>query len=164
MLDKENTAIRPEMLHLVHSTIKKVSDDYEAMKYNTAIAAMMSMVNELTESAKVTADEFKALLLILSPVAPHICEEIWQIQGYGEPLYLQPWPNYDEKHLVKAESEIAIQINGRIRARMLVPTDMTQEEATQVLPGTDEVKNLIEGKEIIKLIFVPGRLLNIVVR
>jgi leucyl-tRNA synthetase len=164
LLDSQETGIRPEMLHTVHSTIKKVTEDYEAMKFNTAIAAMMSMVNELTESSKVTAEELKILLLILSPVAPHICEEIWQAQSYGEPLYKQPWPSYDPAYLVKAESEIVIQINGKIRDRMMVPSNMTQEEAAQVLPNTDQVKALIEGKQIVKLIFVPGRLLNIVVR
>ena len=164
ILDKKTKGIRKDTLYELHQTIKKVSDDYEGMKFNTAIAAMMSLVNLFYDTGSVTNDELKMLLLLLSPVAPHICEEIWQTQGYGEPLYAQPWPKYDEQYLVKPETEIAIQINGKVRGRITVPSTMEQDEAQKTLPCNEQVKALIDGRQIIKIIYIKGRLLNIVVK
>ena len=109
-------------------------------------------------------DELKALLLLLSPVAPHICEEMWQTQGFGSPLYAQPWPAYDENKLVADEVEIALQINGKVRGRLMVPSTMTREEGEKTLPQNPDVVTFTEGKSIMKIIFVPGRLLNLVVK
>ncbi len=148
----------------VNQTIKKVSEDYERMKFNTAIAAMMSLVNEFYQKGSVTTAEYKALLLLLSPVAPHICEEIWQIRGYGEPIYKQAWPTYDEKYLTRDEVEIAVQVNGKVRGKITVPVDMTREAAETALPAMEEIKAMIGDKQIVKTIFVPGRLLNLVVK
>ena len=148
----------------VNSTIKKVSEDFERMKFNTAIAAMMSLVNDFYQKGSVTKDELKALLLILSPVAPHICEEMWQIQGFGTPLYAQPWPGYDENKLVADEVEIALQINGKVRGKLMVPSALTKEEGEKALLANPAVLSYIEGKTIVKAIFVPGRLFNLVVR
>ena len=106
----------------------------------------------------------KALLLLLSPVAPHICEEIWQVQGYGEPIYSQSWPEYDEKYLVLPEVEIAVQINGKVRGRIMVLSSLSEEEAQSQLPQHETVKSLVADKQIIKLIYIKGRLLNIVVK
>ena len=164
ILDKKTKGIRQDTVYELHQTIKKVSDDYEGMKFNTAIAAMMSLVNLFYDTGSVTDDELKMLLLLLSPVAPHICEEIWQTQGYGEPLYAQPWPKYDEQYLVKPETEIAIQINGKVRGRIMVPSTMEQVEAQKTLPCNEQVKALIDGRQIIKIIYIKGRLLNIVVK
>ena len=147
----------------VHTTIKKVSEDYDAMKFNTAIAQMMTLVNEMVKKGSVTNDEYKALLLLLSPVAPHVCEEIWEAQGYGAPIYTQPWPVWDEEAMKKDEVEIAIQINGKIRGRIMVPADLKKEDA-DVLRENAAVKEAIGDKQIMKFIFVPGRLLNIVVK
>ena len=155
--------VTPALAPAVHGTIKKVTEDYERMKYNTAIAAMMSLVNEYYAVGQVTRGELKALLLLLNPVAPHITEEIWQAQGFGTPLYAQPWPTWDEAALETDEVEIAIQISGKVRGRMLVPADMTQEQAAAELPQHPRVQELLGGKPIRKLIFVPGRLLNLVV-
>ncbi|MEZ7873188.1 MAG: leucine--tRNA ligase, partial [Eubacteriales bacterium] len=164
MLDDKAEGISKDLEISINSTIKKVSEDYERMKFNTAIAAMMSLVNDLYLKGSVTRDELKALLLLLSPVAPHICEEMWQTQGFGSPLYAQPWPAYDENKLVADEVEIALQINGKVRGRLMVPSTMTREEGEKTLPQNPEVIRFTEGKSIMKIIFVPGRLLNLVVK
>ena len=148
----------------LHQTIKKVTEDFEKMKFNTAIAQMMTLVNEIYQKGSITPGEYKALLLLLSPVSPHICEEIWQNQGYGEPVYTQPWPQYDEKFLVRDEVEIAVQLNGKVKGKLMVPVTMTKEEAQAALPASDEVKRLVGDKQIVKCIYVPGRLLNLVVK
>ena len=164
MLDDKAKGISKDLEININSTIKKVSEDYERMKFNTAIAAMMSLVNDLYLKGSVTRDELKALLLLLSPVAPHICEEMWQTQGFGSPLYAQPWPAYDENKLVADEVEIALQINGKVRGRLMVPSTMTREEGEKTLPQNPDVVRFTEGKSIMKIIFVPGRLLNLVVK
>jgi len=156
--------ISADMLVPVHQTIKKVSDDYEAMKFNTAIAQMMTLVNQIYQKGSITRGEMKALLLILSPVSPHICEEIWQRLGFGEPIHHQPWPSYDEKYLVADTVEIALQINGKVRGHLMVDSAMTREQGLEALPARPEVQALIAGRQIVKTVFVPGRLLNIVVK
>ena len=147
----------------VHTCIKKVSEDFEKMKFNTAIAAMMSLVNEFYQKNQVTRGELKALLLLLSPVAPHICEEMWENMGFGtEGIHHQPWPQYDEAAMKVAEVEIAIQLNGKVRGRITIPADLTKEQAEKELPNHPEVQALTAGKTIRKIVFVPGRLLNVV--
>ena len=148
----------------MHQTVKKVSEDYEKMKFNTAIAQMMTLVNEMYQKGSVTNDEYKTLLLLLSPVSPHICEEIWQRMGYGKPVYTQAWPTYDENCLTRDEVEIAVQLNGKVKGKLMIPADMTRETAQEELPKLPEVQKLTEGKQIVKVIFVPGRLLNLVVK
>ncbi len=157
-------AFSPALNAILHETIKKVSEDIEKMKFNTAIAAMMSLVNEMCAQPSVTKADLEALLLILSPVAPHICEEIWQNLGHSEPIHHQPWPAWDESALVKAEVQIAVQINGKVRGRIMVPADLGKAEAEETLPATEAVQKLTAGKTVVKVVFVPGRLLNIVVK
>lgn len=164
MLDDKAKGLSRDLEINVNSAIKKVSEDYERMKFNTAIAAMMSLVNDFYQKGSVTPDELKTLLLLLSPVAPHICEEMWQIQGWGTPLYAQPWPSYDESKLIADEVEIALQINGKVRSRLMVASAMSKEEGEKTLPYTEAVASFIEGKTIVKAVFVPGRLLNLVVK
>ena len=155
-------AFSPALNAIVHETIKKVSEDIEKMKFNTAIAAMMTLVNEMSAQKSVTQADLEALLLILSPVAPHICEEIWQNLGHAEPIHHQPWPEWDEKALVKTEVEIAVQVNGKVRGKLMVPADLSKADAERDLPATPDVQRLTAGKTIVKVVFVPGRLLNIV--
>ena len=156
--------ISRDMLVPVHQTIKKVSEDYEAMKFNTAIAQLMTLVNTVYQKGSVTRGEFRMILLLLSPVSPHICEEIWERCGFGAPVHHQPWPAWDDRYLVADSIEIAIQINGKVRGRIMTPSDMSREEGLQTLPAREEVQKLIAGKQIVKTVFVPGRLLNIVVK
>ncbi|MBR2288228.1 MAG: leucine--tRNA ligase [Clostridia bacterium] len=160
----DEEGISADMLVPVNQTIKKVTEDFESMKFNTAIAQMMTLVNAIYAKGSITRGELRALLLILSPVSPHICEEIWQRCEFGEPLHHQPWPAWDEDHLQEDTVEIAIQINGKVRGRLTVPNGMTREEGLAQLPDRDEVKKLVGDKQIVKTVFVPGRLLNIVVK
>ena len=148
---------------LVNQSIKKVSEDYERMKFNTAIAQMMTLVNEFYAAGQITRGDLKVLLLLLSPVAPHITEEMWELCGFGEPIYRQAWPKWDEGKLQEATVEIAVQISGKVRGRITVPAGMTREQAERELPEREEVQRLIAGKTVKKLVYVPGRLLNVVV-
>lgn len=154
--------IRPEMKALVHGTIKKVSEDYEAMKYNTAIAAMMTMVNEMYNSGSVSKEEFHILLTLLNPVAPHMTEELNQRLGYEQPLYCTPWPKWDESALVKNTIEYGVQVNGKIRARIELPIDMPKEEVEAAAKAHKDVVPFLEGKTVRKVIVVKN-IVNIVV-
>ena len=154
--------IRPEMKALVHGTIKKVSEDYEAMKYNTAIAAMMTMVNELYNSGSVSKEEFHILLTLLNPVAPHMTEELNQRLGYEQPLYCTPWPKWDESALVKNTIEYGVQVNGKIRARIELPIDMPKEEVEAAAKAHKDAVPFLEGKTVRKVIVVKN-IVNIVV-
>ena len=158
----DSDGIRPEMLAQVHACIKKVTEDYERMKFNTAIAAMMSLVNALYASGQVTRGELSVLVQLLNPVAPHITEEIWRNLGHETSLVHHPWPQWDEKALVRDEVEIAIQMNGKVRGRMMVATSLTARD-TDALLARQEVQALLAGKTVRKAIYVPGRLLNLVV-
>lgn len=164
MVDNNAQGFSSDLMVDMHSTIKKVSEDYEKMKYNTAIAALMTLVNTMSQKGQVTAGELKALLLLLSPVAPHICEEIWEMQGYGGRMYTQPWPSYDEKFLIHPQVEIAVQINGKVRGKMMVDSDLSREDGERDLPQHADVQALVGDKQVVKAVFVPGRLLNLVVR
>lgn len=143
----------------MHQTIKKVSSDFETLKYNTAIAAMMSLINDFYKAGKVTRDEFKTLLILLNPVAPHMTEELWQIMNYGGRLYQTSWPTYEEAKTVESEVEIAVQVNGKVRATIKITADISKEDA--IAAGKAAVADKLTG-QIVKEIYVPGRLVNIV--
>ncbi|MBR0464920.1 MAG: leucine--tRNA ligase [Clostridia bacterium] len=147
----------------VHTAIKKVGEDYERMKYNTAIAAMMSLLNRFYEKGSVTRGEMKIFIQLLNPVAPHITEEMNELCGFGGELVRKPWPEYDPAALVRDTVEVALQICGKVRGRMNVPADLTRENAEAFFMAQDEVKKLVGDKPVRKFIFVPGRLVNIVV-
>ena len=157
----DEEGVRHEMEAPVNAMIKKVSEDYERMKYNTAIAAMMSYVNEIYTRGSVTRGELRALLLCLNPVSPHMTEEMWEICGFGEPIYTQSWPTYDENKLVADEVEIAVQIKGKVRGRIMVPASLGKDDGEKLLEN-ETVKKLVGDAQVKKIIFVPGRLLNIV--
>ena len=143
----------------MHQTIKKVSSDFETLKYNTAIAAMKSLINDFYKAGKVTRDEFKTLLILLNPVAPHMTEELWQIMNYGGRLYQTSWPTYEEAKTVESEVEIAVQVNGKVRATIKIAADISKEDA--IAAGKAAVADKLTG-QIVKEIYVPGRLVNIV--
>ena len=161
MTDEEG--VSQDMAYDVNACIKKVGEDYERMKFNTAIAAMMSLVNAFYTKGSITRGEMKILIQLLNPVAPHITEEINQMCGFGHELVRTPWPEYDPAALVKSTVEIALQICGKVRARINVPADLTRENAGDYFMACDEVKKLVGDKPVKKLIFVPGRLVNIVI-
>ncbi len=161
MTDEEG--VSQDMAYDVNACIKKVGEDYERMKFNTAIAAMMSLVNAFYTRGSVTRGEMKILIQLLNPVAPHITEEINQMCSFGSELVRMPWPEYDPAALVRSTVEVALQICGKVRARINVPADLTRESANDYFMACDEVKKLVGDKPVRKLIFVPGRLVNIVI-
>lgn len=150
-----------EMETKMHQTIKKVSSDFENLKYNTAIAAMMSLINEFYKVGKVTKGEFKTLITLLNPVAPHMTEELWEIMGFGGRLYQTLWPEYDEAKTVESTVEIAVQINGKTKATLAINKDDSKDV---VIPKAKEViADKLTGN-IVKEIYVPGRIVNIVMK
>ena len=161
---KEDKGCQKELAPTLHETIKKVGDDYEAMKFNTAIAAMMSLVNEIYAIGGCTRDELKTLLLLLSPVAPHMCEEMWEILQFEGVLALTSWPKYEEAAMKRSQVEIAVQVNGKVRGRIMISPDMTREQAEHELPSHPQIQEILGGKAIGKLIFVPGRLCNFILK
>lgn len=148
----------------VHKTIKKVSDDFERMKFNTAIAAMMSLVNDFSKKGSVTYDEYMTLITLLNPVAPHMTEELWHIYGNEGLLSLQPWVKYEEKKTVDDEIEIVVQINGKIKDKLMIPAGLDKDGTQEAAMNTDKIKALIDGETVVKVIAVPGKLVNIVVK
>jgi len=160
----DEAGISRSLAYDVNTCIKKVGEDYEKMKYNTAIAAMMTLVNAIYAKGSVTRGELLALVRLLNPVAPHITEEINQLCRLSDSeLMYAEWPKYDEAALVKDTVEVALQINGKLRGRMDVPSDLTRETAQDYFMQTEEIQKLIAGKTVRKFVFVPGRLVNIVV-
>ena len=148
----------------LHQTIKKVSLDFEAMKFNTAIAAMMSLVNEFYKQNSVTKGEFKTLLLLLNPVAPHMTEELWEMVGGQERIYQQKWPVYDEQKTIEDTVEIAVQINGKVKANLSIALEEKQDTVQPKAMELAPIQAALSGKTVVKVIYVPGRILNIVVK
>ena len=145
----------------MHQTIKKVSSDFEHLKYNTAIAAMMSLINEFYKKNEINRAEYKTLLLLLNPVAPHITEELWQLMGNEGRVYQASWPQYDEAKTVEAAVEIAVQVNGKTRALIKVASDVDKDAA--IAAAKEALGDKLTGN-IIKEIYVPGRIVNIVAK
>ena len=150
-----------EMETKMHQTIKKVSQDFESLKYNTAIAAMMSLINDFYKANKVTKGEFKTLITLLNPVAPHITEEIWSAMGFEGRIYQTTWPEYDETKTVESTVEIAVQINGKTKTTIGIAKD---EEKDVVIAAAKEALGDKLAGTIVKEIYVPGRIVNIVVK
>ena len=148
----------------INKAIKKVGEDFERMKFNTAIATMMSLVNDFSKKGSVTKGEYKTLITLLNPVARHMAEELWLTYGNGELLSLQPWPKYDEGKTVDDEIEIVVQINGKIKDKLMIPAGLDKDGTQEAAMNTEKIKGLIEGKNVVKVIAVPGKLVNIVVK
>ena len=149
---------------LMHRTIKKVTEDIEQMKFNTAIAALMTLINEFYAKKSVTRGELKTVLLLLNPFAPHITEEMWQQMNFGGMLNESTFPKYDEKLCEDKTSEFVVQICGKIKARIKMATDASKDQLKAAALENENVKKALDGKEIVKEIFVPGKLLNIVAK
>ena len=151
-----------EMETRMHQTIKKVSNDFESLKFNTAIAAMMSLVNDFYRTGKVTRGEFSTLLLLLDPVAPHLSEELWSVHFGDSRVYRQKWPQYDEAKTVEQTVEIALQVNGKIRGTLNIAKDAPKEEVLSA--AKEALAARLEGLTLVKEIYIPGRIVNLVVR
>ena len=148
----------------MHKTIKKVSEDIETLKFNTAIATMMGLLNEIDAAGSLTRADYRTLLILLNPFAPHITEELYQVMGYEGVLNEQKWVEYDEKLCVEDSVEIVVQVNGKVKARFNAPVDCAKEELENLAFDLPEIKALTDGKTVVKKIAVPNKLVNIVVK
>ena len=164
MIDETKTGYGADLESTFHKTIKKVTEDIDAMKFNTAIAAMMSLTNDLYARGNASVDELKTLITLLNPFAPHLTEEIWSEFGGEGLLSLAAWPVYDEAKTVDNTVEIAIQVNGKLRGTMMIAVDDAKDAIIASAKENENVKSFIDGKNIVKEIYVPGKLVNIVAK
>jgi leucyl-tRNA synthetase len=160
-----------DLMRLTHQTIKKVTEDLEKIHLNTQVAALMEFANYLGKakdagnvSAKAWKDAIKAQLLLLAPTAPHMTEELWERAGYQYSIHQQPWPKYDESLVTSDEFTMVVQVNGKVRDRFTAPVTVSEEDAKKMAQALEKIKPFTAGKEIIKVIYVPGKLVNIVVK
>jgi leucyl-tRNA synthetase len=171
---ENSDSVRESMLSVFHKTIKKVTEDIEALKFNTAIASMMTLINEIYSSKSITKKELEIFTLILNPFAPHITEEMWELTHEGpvpktesSPAILGScgkWPKHVEAHCKEAFVEIALQVNGKIRAKLKIPTSMPEEEVKALAKREEKISKAIEDRQILNEIYVKGRLFNIVAK
>ena len=156
--------LRPALEGLFHKTIKKVSEDIEQLKFNTAIAALMTLLNEITATGSITKGELRLFTLLLDPFAPHVTEEVWSKIGTLGMACQQPWPQYDEEKCKDSTVQIVVQVNGKVRARLDVAADITKEDALAAAKAHEKIAPAVAGKTIVKEIYVPGKLVNLVCR
>lgn len=147
---------------LLHKTIKKVAEDIEKMSFNTAISQMMMLANQIQEAKGATKETYEKFLIILAPFAPHMCEELWIGLGHKESIFKEAWPKFDPKKVIDAEIELPVQVNGKVRAKLTVPTDISEKEAIKVALADPQVQKYVVG-ELKKVIFVKGKLISIVI-
>ena len=160
---KEGDTYSKDNEALVHKTIKKVSDDIENMKFNTAIAALMTLTNQFYDKG-VNRAEFQTLLLLLSPFAPHIVEELWERFGLEGMACTSSWPAYDESKTIASEVTIAVQVGGKLKATVTVPMNSDQEAVLEVVKAEPKIAKLMEGKNLVKVIHVPNKLMNLILQ
>jgi len=149
---------------IYHATVKKVTEDYETLGFNTAISQMMTFINEAYKQDEIFIDYVRGFIQLLNPIAPHITEEIWSILGADSELAFATWPTFDESKLVDDTMTLIVQVNGKLRARLEVPADIEKSEMEKAALCDENVKNFIDGKDVVKVIVVPGKLVNIVVK
>lgn len=157
--------ISPALEQSFHKTIKKVGEDIENLKFNTAIAALMALINDISDAGSINREELRVFTLLLNPFAPHVTEEVWEKAKLGDGMVaVQPWPQYDEEKCRESTVEIALQISGKVRARIEIPVDFTQQQAVQAAKEQPKIAAELAGKNIVKEIYVPGKLVNIVAK
>ncbi|HEQ4957911.1 TPA: class I tRNA ligase family protein, partial [Streptococcus pyogenes] len=145
-----------------HETVMKVTDHYEGLRFNTGISQLMVFINEAYKATELPKEYMEGFVKLLSPVAPHLAEELWEKLGHSGTIAYEAWPVYDETKLVDDEVEIVVQLNGKVKAKLQVPADATKEQLEQLAQADEKVKEQLEGKTIRKIIAVPGKLVNIV--
>jgi len=162
---RKESGIRPSVEAAFHKAIKKVDEDIESLKYNTAIATLMALLNEIYDTGSITTEELRIFSVLLNPFAPHLSEELWERLALGEGMVCQQaWPKYNPAKCVDATVEIAVQVNGKVRARITVPADIDQENALTRAKADPKVSELIGAGKILKEIYIPGKLVNIVIK
>jgi len=147
-----------------HQTVKKVTEDYEGIRFNTAISQMMVFINDCYKAEVLPTAYAEGFVKMLAPIAPHIAEELWQLLGHAETLSYAQWPAYDESKLVDDEVEVAVQVAGKVRAKIIVAKDASKEEIEKVALADEKVQEYMAGKDLVKIIVIPGKLVNIVVK
>ena len=160
----QGEGVTPKLESAFHKTIKKVSCDIEEMKFNTAIAAMMALINDIYDAGTLTRDELGIFVRILCPFAPHICEEIWSMLGHDNFASLAQWPEWDEAKTIDATVTYAVQVCGKLRATLDLPKDIDKDAAIAAAKAEPKVQQFMADKTIVKEIFVPGKIINIVVK
>lgn len=145
-----------------HQTVKKVTEDYEGLRFNTGISQLMVFINDAYKADELPREYVEGFVKLLSPIAPHMAEELWSKLGHEETISYEAWPTFDESKLIDNEVEIVLQVNGKVRAKVMIPTDMNKEDLEQLAKDHEEIKAQIEGKTVRKVIAVPGKLVNIV--
>ena len=160
----EGDGYSKELESAFHKTIKKVSEDIEGMKFNTAIAALMTLLNDIYNKGSINNAELKTFVTLLNPFAPHVTEEIWAAQNYGGMLADGHWVDFDEAKCIDDEIEIVAQINGKVRAKLMIPAEIESAEAIELAKKDPAIAAAIEGKNVVKELYVKGRLVNIVVK
>ncbi|MBP6854862.1 MAG: class I tRNA ligase family protein [Candidatus Pacebacteria bacterium] len=148
---------------LLHKVIKKITEDIEEFKFNTAISQMMILINDLDKKDSISKDDYKILLKLLAPFAPHIAEELWNEMGESSSIHLTDWPKWDDSKIVDNENLIIIQVNGKVRAEITMPSGISEDEAVSMAKDNEKVKNWISDKDIKRVIYVPGRIINFVI-
>ena len=157
--------IRASLETPFHKTIKKVGEDIENLKFNTAIAALMSLINDIYDSGSITSEELKVFTILLNPFAPHVTEEVWSLNKLGEEMVCQQqWPAYDENKCKDETIEIVVQVNGKVRGKLSMPADVAKDAAVAAAKADEKICAAIGGKTILKEIYVPGKLVNLVVK
>ncbi len=149
---------------LLNQTIKKVSEDYETLKYNTAIAKLMTLLNAFYERGRVGRSEYRIYLILLNPTAPHITEELWERAGFSGHIFETQWPKYDPEKIEEDNIELPVQVNGKLKSTVLVPRSLDKEALSEFLKGNEQIQKHLDGKQVVKEIFVPGRIYNFIVR
>lgn len=163
MVSKDKS-IRPNLETVFHKAIKKVTDDIENLKFNTAIATLMTLINEIYNSGSISYEELKIFTILLNPFAPHVTEEVWQNQFDCGMISDQAWPQYDESKCIDKEVKIAVQINGKVRSSIVIPVEISENEVMEMAMRNESILNSIGEREIIKKIYIPGKILSIVVK
>ncbi|MDD2362108.1 MAG: leucine--tRNA ligase, partial [Oscillospiraceae bacterium] len=161
---KPINGIRPELETAFNKTIRKVGEDIDTLKYNTAIAALMSLLNVISDTGGVTREEYRVLLILLNPFAPHITEELWELMKYGGQLAHAAWPEYDAAKCIEQTVEIAVQVNGKVRTHITIPTDSDAAAAISKAKSDEKAAIFLEGMQIIKELYIPCKLVNLVVK
>ena len=154
----------PALEKIYHKSVKKITEDFEKLAFNTAISQMMIFVNAVYKEGKCPREYAEGLIKMLSCICPHVGEEMWQVLGHNDTIAYEPWPTYDESKCADDEVEVAVQINGKLRATVMLPVNCDKDEAIAIAKKDEKVIAAIEGKTIVKEISVPNKIVNIVVK
>ncbi|WP_346234677.1 leucine--tRNA ligase [Lysinibacillus telephonicus] len=164
LAEKVKNTIDTTLEKSYHQTVKKVTEDFEHLRFNTAISQMMVFINDCYKAESVPTEYAEGFVKLLAPIAPHVAEELWEILGHSETIAYEAWPTYDESKLVDDEIEVIVQVNGKLRSKVKIAKDASKEQLEQIAQADEKVKEFTDGKQIVKVIAVPGKLVNIVVK